>query len=307
MARACRPTAARIFDPYVTGKSGGTGLGLALAADGGDARMAPSASSRRPEAVPPSSSGCVAGDAGRTDPAGRRRGQHPPDAGRAPSRGRVLRRGGRQRQRRPAAGRRRGPGRRPARPYDAPRSRWPRDAYEPSGARPPDAGDHDERQGTAHRRGAGRQAGRLPVPGEATEPRIGAGHRPRGARAQPHPGGEPRAARRAGPRARTVGESAAMQQVRALIARVGPDRGAGPAHRRVRHRQGAGRRGGPRRQPAGQPRLRHRELRGHPARPRRVRDVRARARRIHGRHRAPAGTVRAGPRRAPSFSTRSAT
>ena len=55
-------------------------------------------------------------------------------------------------------------------------------------------------------------------------------------------------------------------------------------------------RGGPRREPPGRPRVRHRQLRGHPARPGRVGDVRARARRLHRRHRAAAGSVRAGAR-----------
>ena len=61
-----------------------------------------------------------------------------------------------------------------------------------------DPGDHDERQGPADRRGAGGQAGRVPVPGEAAQPRGRAGDGARRAGAEPDPGGEPRAARRAG-------------------------------------------------------------------------------------------------------------
>ena len=75
-----------------------------------------------------------------------------------------------------------------------------------------------------------------------------------------------------------------------------PDRGARADHRRVGHRQGAGGRGGPRGEPPGQPRVRHRELRGDPPRPGRVGDVRPRARRLHRRHRAAARPLRAGAR-----------
>ena len=106
----------RIFDPYFTGKSGGTGLGLALAkqtvemhqgtiAVGADARRRRDL--RRPDARPVSGA--------RADPPGGRRSQHPPDAGRAAPRGGLLRRGGAQRQRRAAAARRRGSRRGPAR------------------------------------------------------------------------------------------------------------------------------------------------------------------------------------------------
>ena len=53
--------------------------------------------------------------------------------------------------------------------------------------------------------------------------------------------------------------------------------------------------------------VRQGELRRHPARADRVRAVRPRARRLHGRHRAQARAVRASPTAGPSSSTRSAT
>ena len=93
-----------------------------------------------------------------------------------------------------------------------------------------------------------------------------------------------------------IGESAAMQQVRALIARVAPTE----ARVLVTGESGTGKemvaRGDPRGEPAGRPRVRDRQLRGHPARPGRVGDVRPRARLVHRRDRAAARPVRAGPR-----------
>ena len=97
-----------------------------------------------------------------------------------------------------------------------------------------------------------------------------------------------------GRRSALVGESAAMRQVRALIARVGPtearvlltgESGTGKELAAAAV-HGASRRAGRA--------VRHRQLRRHPAGPGGVRDVRPRARRVHRRHRAAAGPVRAG-------------
>ena len=202
-----------------------------------------------------------------------------------------------ERQRRPAPGGRRGPGRGPARPHDAAGAGRAGNARQPARAGPPDARHHDERQGPAHRRRAGGQAGRVPVPGEAARTRVGAGDGARGPGAQPHPGGEPRPPRGARP-ALGAGGRKRRHAAGPLADRAGgADRGARAPDRRERHRQGAGRRRGARREPAGRPRVRDRELRRHPPRPGRVRDVRSRARRVHRRHRAPPRTVRAGAHR----------
>ena len=92
-----------------------------------------------------------------------------------------------------------------------------------------------------------------------------------------------------------------------MIARVAPTRRARADHRRVGHGQGARRGGDPRGERASRPAVRARELRGDSARPRRERDVRPRARRVHRRDRPPHRTIRARASRARCFSTKSAT
>src|SRR5437879_5238470 len=133
-------------------------------------------------------------------PAGRRRDQHPQD-GRGAARVRGIRDGGgRERQRRARRGRARRAGRRPAGPHDARRAGRPRHAGAAEAPRARRAGRDDEREGEPHRRGAGDQAGRISVPGEAAHARGGGHHVARRPRAVAHPGREPPAARSAGAR-----------------------------------------------------------------------------------------------------------
>ena len=168
---------------------------------------------------------------------------------------------------------------------------------------------------------------------QAQEPRFGAHHhhdlgaRDAGGRGARHQGRRLRPDREAA-RSRAVDGRAAQ---RARAARDGA-RGAGPArdgrralrdggqeradggavrpdregradadpgadHRRVGDGQGADRARASPRQHAGRQAVREGQLRRHPARADRVRAVRARARRVHGRDRAQAGPVRARRRR----------
>ncbi len=78
-------------------------------------------------------------------------------------------------------------------------------------------------------------------------------------------------------------------------------------HRRIRHRQGAGRPRPPRLRPAPLRPVRAGQHGGDPPRPHRIRAVRPREGRLHGRHRPLGRALRAGGRAARCSSTRSAT
>ena len=94
-----------------------------------------------------------------------------------------------------------------------------------------------------------------------------------------------------------IGKSAAMQEVFALIRRLAGSSSVGAHHRRVGHRQGAGREGDPLQQPAPGAPVRAAQLRGHPRHAARERAVRVQAGRLHRRADRSAGPVRRGRRR----------
>src|SRR5437667_457724 len=181
-----------------------------------------------------------------------------------------------------------------ARPDDAGRARRPANARAAQAQRTGPPCGHDERQGEPHRRRARHQAGRVPIPREAAHPR-GRAHDPAGrARAVAHARREPPSARGAGAcrsaRGREPRDGGAARPDRP----GGPHRGTRADHRRVGDGQGARGISHPPPERACGPAVRMREQRRHPEGSRGIRDVRARAGRLHGRHRAARGPLRAG-------------
>src|SRR5207247_2648820 len=154
-------------------------------------------------------------------------------------------------------------------------------------------GDDEVRQGEHRRRGPTYQAGRVSVPRKTADAGGPAHHAAGRARAVPHAGREPAAARSAGARrparGREQGDGAVARADRTGRAH----RGARLDHRGVGDRQGARRLRHPSPERARGETVRVREQRGDSEGLGRVGDVRPRARCLHGRHGATGGAVRA--------------
>jgi two-component system response regulator AtoC len=103
-----------------------------------------------------------------------------------------------------------------------------------------------------------------------------------------------------------VGRSPQMQAIREIVSTGRRQPLHSAHHRGERHRQGAGRPRAPPRLAAAQAALHQGQLRRDPERPGRERALRSRARRLHRRRRRARGPLRAGRRRHPCSSTKSA-